>query len=233
MTKDLYFLRLIAEALKQPDSKAAIERAFKKIIELGKKPEYDQGFRQFKRFMALMTESFETYSNETEGIKSQVLKDLAFQLSAGLVEADQDEIISLVEFIRSHRQRRVKFDQMHQDFSIPDAGNLLLEVIVNRNGENIYSIPVEDGAFNTKIKDLKTGFYNVRLNTGRILWQGELTAEDLVWTAAFPEADMAMAADTDGHTDHVSKEIRLLAGDLIIRIIPELETGCIEIEIRN
>jgi hypothetical protein len=185
MTKDLYFLRLIAEALKKPDSKTAIEVALKKIKAMGQLPEYKLGFKQFNRFMAEVNDSFKRDFEEPVDMMDMVLKDFP------------------------------------------------LKIIIERNGENIISIPLKGGSFSEKIKNIKPGKYDVRLSTGRMLWHGELTEQDLVWTAAFPETDMALAADTGDHAEHMTREIRLLEGELVIRVMPELESGCIEIEKRG
>lgn len=166
MNKDIYFVRILADAFQQLEPNMAIEEAFKKILDLGQQPEYEQGFRQFKRFMALMNDN-------------------------------------------------------------------ALEIIIDKNGECIVSIPAKSGPLSEKIRNIKPGHYDVRLNTGRILWQGELTERDLVWTAAFPEMDMTLAADTGDHAEHMTREIRLLEGELIIRVIPELESGYIVLEKRN
>jgi hypothetical protein len=233
MTKDLYFLRFIAGALQQSDPKHALERAFEKIIELGQKPEYAHGFRQFKQFMGVLAERIDAYSKTTEFTIGDVWKHSAFQLYPGLIDDDQTEISNLVEFIRSHPESHERFDQIFREISMPDTGSFELKIIINRNGEDICSIPVGDDTFLTKINDLMPGLYDVKLNTGRILWQGELTERDLLWTAAFPETDMAMAADTGDVTNNVTKEIRLLSEELIIRVLPGLESGCIDMEIRN
>jgi hypothetical protein len=185
MTNDLYFLRLIAEALEKPDSKTAIEGALKKIRIMGKLPEYKLGFEQFNRFMAEVNDSFKKHFEEPVDMMASLVKDLA------------------------------------------------LEIIIERNGENVISIPVKGGPFSEKIKNIKPGKYDVRLSTGRMLWQGELTEQDLVWTAAFPGTDMALAADTGDDAEHMTREIRLLEGELIIRVMPELESGCIELEKRG
>jgi hypothetical protein len=184
MNKDLYFVCIIADAFQQPVPKTAIEGAFEKILNLGQLPEYKQGFRQFKCFMAEVNNGLETFFEHLDGI-------------------------------------------IDWDFN-----DLYLEIIIERNGENIYSIPVESDSFSEKIQNIKPGQYEVRINTGRTLWQEELTERDLVWTAAFPETDMALAADTGDHAEHLTREIKLLEGELILRVIPELDSGCIELEKR-
>jgi hypothetical protein len=182
MTKDLYFLRLIAEALEKPDSKTAIEGALKKIRVMGKLPEYKLGFKQFKRFMAEVNDSFKKHFEEPVDLMDTMLKDLP------------------------------------------------LKIVIERNGENIIAIPVKRGCFSEKTPNIFPGHFVIKLNTGRMIWQGELTDQDLIWTAAFPEKDFALAADTGDRAEHIAREIILLEGELIMRVLPELESGCIEVE---
>lgn len=233
MTKDLYFLRLICDAILQPNPNTAIVGAFQKIIELGQQPEYMLGFQQFKRFMAVIKDSIEGESKKTASKTGLVLNDLILQISNGLIEGDHNKIADFIKLIRFHPDWQENFDQMQQKYSIADARIIQLQIIIEKNEEIICSIPVEDDALFKKINNLTPGLYFVKLNTGRILWQGELTDQDLVWTTAFPETDLAMAADTGDHADHVTREISLLAGNLVIRVIPALEGGCIELEFRN
>ena len=174
-------MRVIAEALQKPDSKTEIEGALRKVKAMGQLPEYQLGFKQFKRFMAEMNDSVKKHFEEPADMKDTVEKDLP------------------------------------------------LEIVIERNGENIISIPVKGGPFSEKIQNIKPGQFDVKLKTGRLLWQGVLTDQDLIWTTAFPEKDLAIAADTGDRAEHITREITLLEGDLIMRVIPELESGCIEL----
>jgi len=230
MNKDLYFLRLIADALQQPDLKTAIEVAFKKIKALGQLPEYERGFRQFERFIAVMADSYQTPSQARKALINQILKDLGFQLATGLFTGDQKEAQALLGLIKSHPDLKKDYERLCKEAAKAITQQIGLKIIIDKNGETIISIPVVGGPFSKKIKNIKPGQYEVRFNTGRMLWQGELTDRDLLWTAAFPEKDMALAADTGEPAEHPTREISLLDGELMIRVIPELESGSIELE---
>jgi hypothetical protein len=90
MTNDLYFLRLIAEALEKPDSKIAIEGALKKIKAMGQLPEYKLGFEQFNRFMAEVNDSFKKHFEESMDMMDSLLKDLTLEI---IIERNGENII--------------------------------------------------------------------------------------------------------------------------------------------
>jgi len=233
MTKDLYFIRLIADAFQQPDPKMAIKAAFEKIPELGQLPEYEQGFWQFKRFIAVMSESLQTPSQARKALVNQILNDLGFQLATGLFTGDQKEAQALLDLITSQPDVKKDFEKFCKEASKAITQQIGLKIIIEKNGETIISIPVKAAPLCRIIKNIKPGQYEIRFNTGRMLWQGELTDRDLLWTAAFPEKDMALAADTGEPAEHLTREISLLDGELVIRVIPELESGSIELEKRD
>jgi hypothetical protein len=51
MSKDLYFIPILARALEQDDVQAACKTAFRTIDALGQQPAYRQGYYQFRQFM--------------------------------------------------------------------------------------------------------------------------------------------------------------------------------------
>jgi len=51
MSKELYFIPIIAQAFQQTDRKPALGKAFDRIIELGRDEPFRAGYRQFLRFM--------------------------------------------------------------------------------------------------------------------------------------------------------------------------------------
>lgn len=51
MNQDLYFIPIVAEHSTHADRKEAFRQAFEKIQEMGNRPEYRDGFRQFQRWM--------------------------------------------------------------------------------------------------------------------------------------------------------------------------------------
>jgi len=56
MSNKLYFIPLVSQAISQSDTRAEAKHILERILELGKRPEYFQGFLQFQRFMAKVFE---------------------------------------------------------------------------------------------------------------------------------------------------------------------------------
>ncbi len=186
MSNNLFFIPLIDDAFKAVNTKAALRVALLQIVELGRKPEYQQGYIQFQRFMAEVIKSTENRS---------------------FISADGSELIT------TPQQR--------------------IEIMIERNSETIGCIPIEDLPATRTIRSLTPGLFTVRLNTGRIIWEGKLKHKDLTWTAAFPERALDMAADSGETLNQTTLEIRLLDGEIILRIFPEIESGRMDIEIRS
>ena len=107
------------------------------------------------------------------------------------------------------------------------------EFYLERDGQLIYKFRFEDSSAKTSFDDMIPGNYQLLLNTGWVLWNGALSAADLVWHEAYPERPLEMAADTG--EDHVTptRVIELLDGELVIRVFPGIESGRLEIELRT
>ena len=230
MNNDLYFLRLIGAAFQEPDLKTALREAFKKIRSLGKQPEYQQGFLQFQRFMAEMQEGIKAIPKSPGGPMPVELLDLTLQLAADSFEGSQAEAEALQDLVKSSPVWKEGFETLREEVSKSEASDWELMAVIERNGETISSFPLLNPPFTKKIRNLRPGHYVLRLNTGRVLWQEELTERDLIWAAAFPGRDLDLAADTGGLAPPMSREFRLLDGDLIIRVFPGIDSGRLEVE---
>ena len=178
MTDALYFITLIANALKQANPKEALKGAFKTIETLGRQPQYQQGYVQFQRFM------------EECGGASMALVDLAEHMS-GAPPTEPREIFFIIEL----------------------------------DGREWHTVPVSRPFSSLTIKGLRPGHYTLLLDTGRLLWEGELTEKHLLWTEAFPDQPLALAADT-GDVEPVSTiNIPFLDGEWTLLVLPGLESG--------
>jgi len=230
MNNDLYFLRLIGAAFQEPDPKAALRDAIKEIKSLGKQPEYQQGFLQFQRFMAEMQEGIKALPKSPGGPIPDEVLDFILQIAADSFEGSQAEVEALQDLVKSSPVWKEGFETLCEEVSKSEAPDWELMAVIESNGETISSFPLQNPPFSKKIKNLSPGHYVLRLNTGRILWQEELTERDLIWTAAFPGRDLDLAADTGGLAPPMTREFRLLDGDLIIRVFPEIDSGRLEVE---
>ena len=109
----------------------------------------------------------------------------------------------------------------------------LVEITVERNGEVLSACRFEHGTGTGTIKDLQPGRYLFKLDTGRVLWEGELTQQDLIWSKAHPCEDLAVAADTGELPDPPTRELLLLETTLRVRVQPGLEAGQLEIRLTD
>ena len=64
-----------------------------------------------------------------------------------------------------------------------------------------------------RITGIVPGTYSLRLDTGRLLWTGNLEEKDLIWACAFPTAALPLAADTEEPQGGWSQELKLLQKD--------------------
>jgi len=78
------------------------------------------------------------------------------------------------------------------------------------------------------IGNVLPGRYTVRFSNGRVLWEGELSKEDLLWAYAFPGKDLAMAAETEVSQGKPTRTISLLSGEIMLSVFAGLESGQIK-----
>jgi hypothetical protein len=108
LAKHLYFIKLLTEALQYPDPLEALERAFAKIIDKGRQPEYKQGYKQFLHFMDLVRSELGGFYSESDSqllFKSdnhlRIFKDLINdfepeeRLPGIIIERDGDQLATL------------------------------------------------------------------------------------------------------------------------------------------
>jgi len=233
MNNNLYFISVFEAAFQQPDAGKALEKAIEHIITMGQLPEYEQGFLQFDQFMNEVKRNFETRLKESENTTLSVFKDLSLQLAAGILEEDQKELKKIMDVLASKPEWKDEFNKIPIEMSESETHTGKLELIIERNGYRFGTVPLDRLPFKKDFTNMKPGKYVVKLNSGRIIWQEELFAEDLLWTYAFPQQALDMAASTWDTTMRATRVISLLEGEIIMRIFPELEHGRLEIEIKG
>lgn len=105
-----------------------------------------------------------------------------------------------------------------------------LKIIVATAETIIATFPLIRSKDSYKVFNVKPGKYTFILSSGRILWEGTISVQDLVWTEAFQKTSLKMAASTEKPKLKASRKIELLNGDIVARILPGIEKGCIEIK---
>jgi len=232
MNEDLYFLPLIIEAIRKPEPKTELKRAFERIRELGEKPQFKTGFIQFQKFMAELKKSSENKDGIPDDVIREILQDLALELTTGQIE-DKKESSDILNLIISRPEWREEFEKFQEELTMPESQPRQTEIILEKDGKRFGLFSVGESPNITKIGGIKPAYYRFLLSTGRLIWEGNLTEKDLLWAFAFPQQDLEMAAKTDDMIKRATREIKALGGEVIIRIFPEIESGNLEIEIKN
>ena len=230
---DLYFIKYIAWAYQQPDLEKAFKEAFREIVSLGQRSEYKQGFKQFMRFMAEVENNCERISRDHQNRIDDMVHELSLQLGTDQFQGDEDERSAALDLINSKPEWREAYESLCEETEKSDGFSMPLKVIVEKNGVLLDSFPLEEMTPLKVIKNVKPGNYQVKLDTGRIIWRERLVEKDLIWGYAFPEKGLRLAADTGDGDSPKTREVVVLEGDGIIRVYPGLESGSIELEFKG
>ena len=224
MTNDLYFLPLIAQACHRRQPKRALEAAFRKIEEMGGRPEYRRGYGQFLRFM----DRVRTCRLETDA--ASVAEDLAHEIASEAFGGNESERLAALDLLASRKAWQTLYEQILSAEEEMRESIPLPQLHLEREGKRIETVPLGPAAAHVFIRSVLPGHYALKLDTGRIVWEANLTDRELTWAMAFPQKPMKLAADTEQETPPATVEASLLDGDILLRVHPGIENGRIEIE---
>ena len=141
--------------------------------------------------------------------------------------------------LKTPKDESEQLSSIWQDLFIQDVGKETAEkrskpidLYILKEGEPLATIPVLSDKSPINVANVSPGFYVIELSTGRRLWEGSLTKEDLLWTHAYLDSDIKMAADTEDEETDPIRVIELLGGDVIIQIFPGLESGTLQVKVK-
>jgi len=231
MASHLYFIPILARALKRQDSGAAFRDAFGEIQALGQSPEYREGCQQFERFMEAAASPSDADSRDLDAMAEGLAQSLIADLVAGTFDGDPHSRALALEFIRSRDSWRAEYRRQLRHAELESEANADIEVRLEdeTHGRRSVTVPREGGI--RSFDGIVPGSYTLTLDTGLLLWQGALEASDLLWEEAFPEEPLAMAAETEETESQATIEEALLGGTIRMRVFPGVESGRIEVEI--
>ena len=81
------------------------------------------------------------------------------------------------------------------------------------------------------VRGIVPGAYRLKLTTGWVLWERSLRGEDVLWKKAHPGKPLQAAADTDTFRPRPTIHETLLSSSFVLRVVPGLESGTIEVEL--
>ena len=221
MNRDLYFVPILAQALRGPDVRASLEDAFALIERLGLQADYQQGYRNFRAFMSEVAE------------RRQLLEEHDMQLAvleyATGTPVEAQSWKAFVSAAMAHGgELKDDLDALLQACR-PWSGAVDLHLL--RDGQRVGEVSFERAPGRRTIDGVIPGRYILRLNTGLVLWEGALAAADLIWTEAFKGKNLALAAEAGEIRRSPSREVKVPDAHLIFRIFPGIESGSMEIEL--
>ena len=103
------------------------------------------------------------------------------------------------------------------------AGDAWITVSIEKDGAPLAVCTFEPGCGPKTVQSVTPGHYRIKLQTGRVLWQGHLTDQDVRF------GDIPMAAGVGEPPP--PREERAVHGDgiLVLRVRPGLEAGTLEL----
>jgi len=227
--KRVYFIPLIACAFQSTDPRQAMEDAFAEIVHLSTQPEYEEGFRQFKTFIDASVSAFETKkASDKVALARAIIDRLLHHLATDTFDGDEMLRDSLIAALRSVPEWDSEYRRICEEAQDVIAPDTPLEIELSKSDGVIGTYPTS--TFPVIMTAILPGRYSIRLSNGRVLWQGDLTREELLWTYAFPKKDLPMAAKTELHKAKPTRIIPLLDGELMVYVFAGLESGQIRIE---
>ena len=229
--KNLYFISILARAIESRDQKGAMVKAFDEIIRLGDQAAYKEGFRQFQAFVKAAIKS----SGKTPDGKIQFIEDATYKIIFDLVtdtfEGNEEQKQNFINALKSSSRWNTEFERIKNEAKACLPPDSSIEVEIIKNGQAFYSSPFSTNALS--IGHIFPGKYTIRLSNGRVLWEGDLTRDDVIWAYAYPEQDLAMAAETEAFEQAPTRIIPLLEGELTMHVFAGLESGRITLKIEK
>jgi hypothetical protein len=223
MNRELYFVPILAAALVSPESGATLDRAFEEISRLGGRGDYAVGFENFRRFMEHVSSCH--HSQEQDDLRQMML-----ELATGTVEPESGWSEGKVRLVESNRERQGEYEQLCHQVGPQTSHGSSVAIQVYAGRKQVSELALDRPGIRRSIRRITPGPYLLRLRTGLVVWQGELTGADLLWTEAFRSKSLDVAAQTCRRRRRATRKVPLGDGSIIMRLFAGIEAGEIELE---
>jgi len=224
---NLYFIPILAKAFEGPDRATAFKNALSEIIRLGESPEYKKGFEQFEQFVASGLQSLSEDSEDFARLRDFVFQRVITMLASDTFDGPEEVRNSLIKRIQANPDLARRYQELLEELS-PD-NEPPLEVELYKNNQLLSTQPLPSEQQSVYFDQIEPGNYSIRLSNGRVLWEGDIEAKDVIWELAYPEKEYPMAAATQKDEGNKTKSIKLLDGEMALNLYAGLESGGIEL----
>jgi len=224
MSHNLYFIPILAKALTQADVRKSLDNAFALIERLGHQELYAEGYRNFHQFMS---ESFKYRQLlDEQAVRAALLSHIESTAAETKVRdfLDQIQKDKSLRFKEEHEALCRELELCTERTWIPT-----FHVICNGRELDQVSFPTQPGR--RTVDGISPGHYVLKLDSGLVIWDGRLNARDLIWTQAFGERNLELAAETIEIRRRPVRVIQVPEAAMILRTFAALEVGSLEIEL--
>ncbi len=229
--QNLYFIRLLQAAFRNPDRKRAIMAAIDEIESKKKLAEYREGYRNFKVFLKAI-DSYASSDPEIAGsLGAEIIESKMIDILTNTFQGNEKDMQAIMKLIEADPGLLSDYETLKTEISefLPTDTVIMIEIL--KDGRSYASFAYEPSTKLVSVKGITPGSYTIRLSTGLLLWEGQLQEKELIWTKAFPREKVKAAAETKAISRKASLSESLLKGELILEIFPGLESGAIQLSV--
>jgi len=229
---DMYYLKILLNAFKEEDSEIALRKAFRKIIAKGTEPGYSEAYKRFLDWINTGIDELQIDDPELwESIRKQALTSIMISIATGTFEGVDKAKNELIKAIEANKQLRDVYRGITSSIELTELPPH--EFVLEKGSVEFARIVVPEGEKEARVYRVVPGTYTLRHASGRVLWEGRISANHVIWSEAFPNEDYSMAADTDEVTPRTSMSVSLLDGEIIISLTPGLESGTMKVTLNE
>jgi hypothetical protein len=120
--------------------------------------------------------------------------------------------------------------EIDKKFDLSFDSDIISTLILTCDEQSIGLFTFGQQSSTTSFDPIQPGLYQLRTETGWVIWEEFLIVDDLLWSHAFPNQPLLMAADTDESQKFGSKSFQLLDDAIRINIYPGPEFGSLTIQ---
>jgi hypothetical protein len=227
--QNLYFIRLLQEAFRNPDRKRAMKAAIDEIESKSTLAEYREGYRNFQAFLQAIDKYASSEPEIASGLGAEAMESKMIEILTNTFEGNEKDKQAIIELIKADPGLLSDYEALKTEISefLPAETAIMIEIL--KDGRPYTSFAYKPLSSLISVKGITPGSYAIKLSTGLLLWEGHLQEKELIWTKAFPKEKVKAAAETKAIGRKASLSKLLLNGELTLEVFPGLESGAIQL----
>jgi hypothetical protein len=229
---DMYYLTILLKAFKEEDTETALRNAFREIIKIGTDPEYRKAYHHFLDWINTGIDELQIDDPVLwESISQHTLTSIMISIATNTFEGSDKAKSDFIKAIEANKKLCNIYNKIRS--SIEQIELPTHEFILLKDDIEFSRIVVSEEKNEALISRIEPGTYTLSHANGRVLWEGRISANHVIWSEAFPDEDYSMAADTDEVSALTSMRVVLLDGEIVISLTPGLESGTMKVTLNE